>query len=155
MRKYIKTKDRRSGLAPSKRPVKDVKTGNQWNLTPRQLDFAQRYFTPQSDTFSNAYQSAIQAGYSHQTAIKITTNSQGNEWIADARRMLNIYKPEHIQQAYQREYEQGTTAKDRLHALDSMAKVLGMQNSNNTQEININFSNSVPRPVIDLTDDNV
>lgn len=146
MKKYIKTKDRRSGLKPSKRPVKDVATGNQWTLTPRQIDFAQRYFTPGSETYANAYQSAIQAGYSPHTAINIVSDSTNNEWITDARRMLTIYKPEHIQQAYQREYEQATTVKDRLHALDSMSKVLGMHNSNNTTEINVNFTNTIPRP---------
>lgn len=152
-RKYVRVADRRQGLPSSKRPkvTKDI-NANQWTLTPRQLKFAEYYFLPKSETYANAYQSAIKAGYKHQSAIKITSQSQNLEWIADARSMLANYTPHHIQQAYQKEYETATTAKDRLHALDSMSKVLGMQNNNNTTEINVNFNNSVPRPVIDLTD---
>ena len=152
-RKYVKVANRTQGLPPSKRPTANKNiNANQWTLTPRQIEFTKYYFDPKSETYANAYQSAIKAGYKHQSAIKITSKSQDLEWIADARSLLTNYTPHHIQQAYQKEYETATTSKDRLHALDSMAKIFGMQNSNNTTEINVNFNNSVPRPILDLTD---
>ncbi len=51
-------------------------------LDPRQLDFLQKYHDPKSETFSNAYKSAIASGYSEHYAKMIV--SVGNEWIVEA-----------------------------------------------------------------------
>lgn len=49
------------------------------NYTPQQVDFALRYFLPTSDTYNNAKQSAIAAGYTEEYADVITT--RGLEWL--------------------------------------------------------------------------
>lgn len=47
--------------------------------TPQQLDFAMRYYLPNSPTYGNALQSAIKAGFSEKYAKTITT--MGLDWI--------------------------------------------------------------------------
>lgn len=49
------------------------------NYTPQQVDFAMRYYLPNSDTYGNAYQSAINAGYSEGQAKNITSNDY--QWL--------------------------------------------------------------------------
>jgi len=49
------------------------------NYTPQQVDFAMRYYLPNSDTYGNAYQSAIDAGYSEGQAKNITSNDY--QWL--------------------------------------------------------------------------
>ena len=46
---------------------------NQFVIDPRQNLFLEYYFDPQSDTFSNALQSALKAGYAQEYAENITT----------------------------------------------------------------------------------
>lgn len=41
-------------------------------LSPRQIEFINQYADIDSDTFGNAYKSAIKAGYTEQTAKRIT-----------------------------------------------------------------------------------
>lgn len=47
--------------------------------TPQQIDFAMRYYLPNSPTFGNALQSALKAGYKQEYAEVITT--KGLTWI--------------------------------------------------------------------------
>lgn len=42
------------------------------NYTPQQVEFAMRYFLPDSPTYGNALQSALKAGYSQEYAESIT-----------------------------------------------------------------------------------
>lgn len=59
-------------------------------LTPRQQLFKQYYLDPESETFSNAYQSAIKAGFEDKYGKNIT--GQGTDWVSEIIRdheMLN------------------------------------------------------------------
>lgn len=47
--------------------------------TPKQIDFAMRYYVPSSPTYGNALQSALKAGYSREYAENITTFNL--EWM--------------------------------------------------------------------------
>lgn len=49
------------------------------NYTPQQIDFALRYYMPTSATYGNAYQSAIGAGYTEESAKNIT--AQDFQWF--------------------------------------------------------------------------
>ena len=60
--------------------------GNQYQADPRQYLFKEYYLNPDSDTFSNAYQSAIKAGYAEEYAQSIT--AQGNDWFSEIIRDL-------------------------------------------------------------------
>jgi hypothetical protein len=53
-------------------------------LTAKQRSFIEAYTTPGSETFNNGYQSAIAAGYCHNTAIKATTQIVGNSRVSEA-----------------------------------------------------------------------
>jgi hypothetical protein len=59
---------------------------NQYLLDPRQLTCWGFYVDPKSETFGNAMQSAIRAGYEEATANQITTF----EWFIGKRRRLNM-----------------------------------------------------------------
>ena len=53
---------------------------NQYEADPRQLDFLQRYLNPQSKTYSNVYQSALDAGYSNEYARQLRSKA---DWVTE------------------------------------------------------------------------
>lgn len=57
---------------------------NQYQPDPRQSLFLSYYLNPDSKTFSNAYQSALKAGYEEEYAKVITTDSKGLEWLSES-----------------------------------------------------------------------
>lgn len=59
---------------------------NQYQLDPRQNLCWENYVNPKSETFGNAKQSAISAGYEEDYADQITTS----EWFKDKLRRLNM-----------------------------------------------------------------
>jgi phage terminase small subunit len=63
---------------------------NQHTPDPRQAEFLNSYLNPESDSFSNAYQSAINAGYSEEYAQNIT--SLMPDWLSDSIADLYIAK---------------------------------------------------------------
>lgn len=66
---------------------------NQFTLDPRQLTCWKFYTDPKSETFGNAKQSAIRAGYEEGTAHQITVA----EWfVAKVRRMNMLSKAEKV-----------------------------------------------------------
>lgn len=56
--------------------------GNQYQPDPRQSLFLANYLDPKSETFANAYQSAIKAGYEHEYA-KVILNKD-TDWLSEA-----------------------------------------------------------------------
>lgn len=50
-------------------------------LSPRQLEFLRLYNDPKSETFGNALQSALKAGYSQEYAESLTT--KGLNWLSE------------------------------------------------------------------------
>ena len=71
--------------APKKRSTKSSKTTKAKkterakNYTPQQLDFAMRYYMPNSPTYGNALQSALKAGFSETYAKNITIKDL--DWV--------------------------------------------------------------------------
>lgn len=55
---------------------------NQYSLDPRQELFISYYLNPDSDTWSNAYRSALKAGYAEEYAQSIT--AQGTSWFSES-----------------------------------------------------------------------
>lgn len=66
---------------------------NQYTLDPRQLLCWKNYTDPKSETFGNALQSAIKAGYTEGTANQITTE---NWFIGRLRRVGLLDKAEKV-----------------------------------------------------------
>ena len=71
--------------APKKRSTKSSKTTKAKkterakNYTPQQLDFAMRYYMPNSPTYGNALQGALKAGFSETYAKNITIKDL--DWV--------------------------------------------------------------------------
>lgn len=59
---------------------------NQYQLDPRQKLCWDYYTDPKSETFSNAYQSALKAGYEETTSLQITTE----KWFTERVGTLNM-----------------------------------------------------------------
>lgn len=66
---------------------------NQFFLDPRQALFWKKYTDPKSETFGNAYQSAISVGYSEGTSAQITTFKW---YLEKCRRMGLLLKAEKV-----------------------------------------------------------
>lgn len=66
------------------------KGANQYKPDPRQALFLANYLNPKKDTFGNAYQSAIKAGYEHGYAKEIT--SAMPTWLEENTRTEYIVK---------------------------------------------------------------
>lgn len=64
--------------------------GNQYKPDPRQQLFLANYLDPQSETFSNALQSALKAGYSQEYSESIL--NQDTDWLAESIRDHNRLK---------------------------------------------------------------
>ena len=94
-RKAAYTGKTKAGLAISKRPVKDIDVGNQWEATTRQVKFIDAYMDPKSDTFGNSYQSAIKAGFSESYASQIMKPSVGLDWVSHAYNIMKL-EPDHL-----------------------------------------------------------
>ena len=124
-------------------------------IDPKHDLFSALYFSPRlngksNPMFGNAYQSALAVGYSESTAIKITSSTEDKQWLREAYQRLVSFKPEHtIKQlediALNSEYD-----RDRLKALELIGKVQGIFIDRQQTDIQVTFTNSVPRPVIDL-----
>lgn len=52
-------------------------------MNPQRALFKENYCNPESETFGNAYQSAIKAGFSEDYATTITAPSREIEWVAE------------------------------------------------------------------------
>lgn len=125
-----KTKDNRVGLPATKRP-KATTQPNQWTGSPQQDLFMELWTNPQSETFGDAYNSALQVGYSPSYAVKISAPSVANKWLSEYRKGT-VFTPEHIKQGIQALAINPKEAKSpddtRLKAYELLAKVNGMLN---------------------------
>ena len=85
-------------------------------LSPRQILFLKGYLDPKSETFSNALQSALKAGFTQEYAENIT-NLMPN-WLSEAigsgpivekaEKLVNIYQDHivaNVEQSEKRKYE--------------------------------------------------
>jgi hypothetical protein len=62
--------------------------GNQYQADPRQQLFLAAYLDPKSETFSNAYRSALKAGYEDEYAKVIL--SKDLDWLSEAVKDENL-----------------------------------------------------------------
>ena len=80
------------------KPIEVIEKEKELNTDPRQELFLKYYTDPkEKNTFSNAYQSGIKAGYTHEYSKTIL--SQGVEWLSD---FLNTRRKRILSKAEQR-----------------------------------------------------
>ena len=68
-------------MEQSAKTVTNPEGYNQYKLDPRQDMFLANYLDPQSETWSNAYQSALKAGYAQEYAKNMT--GQMPTWLSE------------------------------------------------------------------------
>lgn len=136
----LKPKDRKMTVKPQE--GKQL-TANQWQATPQQNLFMALWLEPTSDTFGNAYQSAIQAGYSNTYAIQLSSPAVGNKWIQEYAKGT-IMDTEHIRNAIQDVYRNPkvfnnakSPADTRLKALELLAKITHLIDNKNTTNVTV------------------
>lgn len=121
-------------ITPKKRGIKygmrqqrnDIQP-NQWSGTPRQEKWLLLYLDPKSPTFANAYESAMEAGFSETYSKIIASPSVNRVWIQEARNLVKM-GPEHIVQALQEEAmnRKENRGSERIRALELIAKIQGL-----------------------------
>lgn len=117
--------DKRKGVKYGLRKQSETKA-NQWTGTRQQEEFLMYYLDPQSPSFGNAYQSALESGYSEDYARIISAPSVGRLWIKEARNLVQL-GPEHISQALQKEAMNPLNkGSERIQALTVLAKLQGL-----------------------------
>lgn len=149
-KKYVRVKDRRQGLEPAKREKVVARQANQWTITPKQIKFVELWLTPGSETFGNAYQSAKLAGFSEEHAKQITTDAQGLEWVQAAKKRLITLEPSHTIKALEHMALHSSQDRDKIKALELVGKIQGLFVDRSIQHIDVQFTNEVPRPVIEV-----
>lgn len=92
-------------------------------LTPKQLDFLRFYNDPKSETFSNALQSALKAGYSQEYAESILCKDLN--WMAE-----NVGRRKRMLAKAEAKLEQHIDSEDEKVSLDAskfIAKTIGKE----------------------------
>lgn len=94
---------------------------------PKKQDFLRRYYSPDSDTYANGYQSALAAGYSESYARVIINPSGNHKWVNIANYMDGSnMTPQHIIKSAERIALRGSKESEKLKALEFLAKINGM-----------------------------
>ena len=101
---------------------------------------------PSLDTYGNAYQAAVEAGFSESSARVITGKTRNLDWIQDGKMLYASLEPEHIYMAMQTEALHAKATRDKLKALELMAKIRGMFVDRAEHKVAVTFTNAVPRP---------
>lgn len=129
--KGLKPKDRK--LATTTRKTK--LTANQWQNTPQQTKFMEHWLDPESETFGNAYKSAMLAGYKPYYANQLASPAVNNKWIQAYTKRLNL-TDEHIKQGISKLAMKANDSRSpddtRLKAYEILAKITGMIDSKGT-----------------------
>ena len=90
------SKDKRTGIAKHKDKPLSNKQPNQWRSNPRQLLFMRYYLdVNEPETFSNAYKSALKAGYTKSTAHQIASTDR-IKWLKEYTNTSNL-ELEHLE----------------------------------------------------------
>jgi len=88
---------------------------------PRQLKFLEHYLDPDSLCYGNAYQAALRAGYSLNYAKHILNFSQN--WLAETSRKQRGPSGDEIIDRLFDEAKAARASKDRIRALEILAKI--------------------------------
>lgn len=132
-----------SGLKPKHRRTLATKNANQWHNTPQQNKFMVAWLDPTSETFGNAYQSALKVGYNERYATQIASPAINNKWVQDYKRLSKL-EIEHIEQKLigmingRITREQSNSPEDtRLKAMELLGKFTGKLNDKHQTTVNI------------------
>lgn len=114
-------------------------------LNKKQLNYVMNYYDPNSETFGNSFLSAKKAGFGKVYSVQLSSPGKKLKWVAEAKKRLTMYTPDHIYQGLQ-EVAQSGANRDKLRALELMGKANGMFIDRTQSEVHVTFKNEVPRP---------
>jgi hypothetical protein len=92
---------KKNGKAFGQRDIVQEKNAqpNQWTASKKQQDWLVFYMDPrEKETWGNAYQAAIKAGYSESYARNIMNPSLALQWVQQAKNIMRL-NPEHLKMA--------------------------------------------------------
>lgn len=98
----MKKKNNRKGVTFNKRPVvnnedgKVAAQGNQWVASEKQIKWLTYYMNPREDTYANAYEAALKAGYSPTYSKTIMNPSLALQWVKSAKTIMRSMNTEHL-----------------------------------------------------------
>lgn len=129
-------------------------------LNKKQRLFIDYWINPESETFANAYQSALRAGFAPTYAMNMT--GQAPKWLSESINKLELH-PEHIKQGISKiatgEINSRSVDDTRLKAYELLAKYSGMDKD---KHVNItvvqpilggqstHIDNDPKQPIIDI-----
>ena len=109
-----------------RKQTSEVAQPNQWQGNVKQEKWLLYYLDPKSPTFGNAYESAMEAGFSESYSRIIASPSVNRLWVKEARNIISLH-PEHIIQGFQEfALDKNEKSELRLRALELLAKTQGM-----------------------------
>lgn len=146
LKKHKELKRQAKSGSPELLPKPDISSLAPLKLNKKQLKYVMNYYDPNSDTFGNAFQSGIAAGFSPKYSTQITSSTRNNLWVLEARKRMTHFTPDHIYQSLQEVAQVGQN-RDKLKALELMGKAKGMFIDRSQSDVHVTFTNSVPRPV--------
>lgn len=114
-------------------------------LDPRQALFLELYLDPNSDTFSNIYQSALKAGYSDGYAVNLKSKAN---WVTENNR--TVTKDELVSQAKNNLRELLVSPDEKIRA--DITKFVAKTDSDFSEKSEL--THILPKPILDVpTDD--
>jgi hypothetical protein len=151
-----KHKAKAGSPAPLEKP--DLTKVAPLKLKKKHLKYVMNYYDPNSDTFGNSYQSALNAGFSNLYSQQLASPARQTQWVLEARKRMTHFSADHIYEALQDVAKSGQP-RDKLKALELMGKSKGMFIDRSQQDVHVTFTNDMPRPanetvvaeVIDIT----
>lgn len=108
---------------------------------PRQLKFLGLYMDPDSLSYGNALQSALRAGYSENYGKQIASISLN--WLTENNRKSNGPTSDEIVDRLFAEAKEARASKDRIRALEILAKIQKLFSDGTNVQINQAFGVSV------------
>lgn len=163
-------KDKRAGNKPKNRKLATTTKGkkltaNQWQNTLQQNKFLDLWTNPENTrTFSRAYLSAIEAGYTPYYAQKISNPIVGNKWLSEYVKGLSL-TPKHIQAkleeiALKEDNNSKSPADTQLKSLELLMKLHNIGDKSTTnitlvqpilsgQSVKVDSDNSTPNSTLD------
>ncbi len=116
----------------TERPTKPIK------LNKKQRLFIDYWIEPTSETFGNAYKSALRAGFAPKYSMNMT--GQAPKWLSESINKMDLH-PEHIKQGVQKIATTTPNSKSpddtRLKAYEMLARFNGMLDNKNTVNVQI------------------
>lgn len=124
------------------------------NLEPRQILFLKHYLDPKSKTFSNALQSALEAGYTKEYAENITHLMP--DWLSDAIGDSQMLKKaeDNLRRAMEIPVEDKELGERSLKASMFVAKGIGKAKYSERSELTGPGGKELPTPILGYVSSN-